>query len=128
MLTCTPAWAAAQNMQAGYKVRHGVARCRCLPPDPCWERIDWAALNASVHGRLEASVDEMAPCIADLNSSVCSAALEGTDDEFWLSAKPNGYQHTGIFGVWNISTRLSSYSVRAQTQQDFQATVAFAAA
>jgi hypothetical protein len=24
-------------------------------------------------------------------------ALEGSDDEFWLAARPNGYQHTGVF-------------------------------
>ena len=30
-------------------------------------------------------------------------ALEGSDDEFWLAARPNGYQHTGLFNEWNIS-------------------------
>ena len=103
-------------------------RCRCLPADPCWEKVDWAALNRSVHGRLEASVDEMQPCMNDINSVSCSHALEGSDDEFWLTSKPNGYQHTGQFGVWNLTNRISSYAVRAETEADFQATVAFAAA
>ena len=103
-------------------------RCRCLPSDPCWKRVPWASLNASVHGRLEVSVDEMAPCMKAIGSAECSAALEGSDDEFWLTSRPNGFQHTGLFGVWNISDRLSSYSVRAETEADFQATIAFAAA
>ena len=72
-------------------------KCRCLPADPCWAKIDWAALNSSVHGRLEASVDVMEPCINDLNGEMCSQALEGSDDEFWLTARPNGYQHTVRF-------------------------------
>jgi FAD/FMN-containing dehydrogenase len=103
-------------------------RCRCLPHDACWQRIDWAALNASVHGRLEISVDEMQSCIDDLHSDACSQSLEGSDDEFWLASKPNGYQHTGQFGLWNLTTQLSAYVVRAETEEDFQAAVAFAAA
>ena len=70
-------------------------RCRCLPSDACWQRVDWAALNASVHGRLEVSVDEMAPCQQNLQGASCSAALEGSDNEFWLADRPNGFQHTG---------------------------------
>jgi hypothetical protein len=108
-------------------IDHEWARCRCLPHDSCWQRIDWAALNSSVHGRLEVSVDEMAPCTKDINSVECSHALEGSDDEFWLSSKPNGYQHTGLFGVWNLADRLSSYAVRARTESDFVAAVQFAA-
>ena len=103
-------------------------RCRCLPGDPCWERIDWAALNASVGGRLEKSTDVMAPCLSDLQGEACSHALEGSDDEFWLSSLPNGFQHTGIFGMWNLSDHLSTYAVRAETEADFQETVSFAAA
>lgn len=36
------------------------------------------------------------------------------------------YLHTGQFGVWNISALFPSFSVVAQTEEDFQATVAFA--
>lgn len=38
----------------------------------------------------------------DINSVSCSHTLEGNDDEFWLASKPNGYQHTGLFNVWNL--------------------------
>lgn len=103
-------------------------KCRCLPADPCWSKVDWSALNASVHGRLEASVDVMEPCVDDLDGEICSQALEGSDDEFWLTARPNGYQHTGLFGVWNLTGRISSFAVRAETEADIQATVSFAAA
>jgi hypothetical protein len=104
------------------------AACRCLPSDACWQQIDWAALNTSVGGRLEASVDAMAPCLADLNSTACSRALYASDDEFWLSNQTNGYLHTGEFGTWSIADRISAYAVRAETEAHFQATIAFAAA
>ena len=57
----------------------------------------------------------------------CDKALNSTDNEFWLSAQPNGYQHTGLFNEWNISDDLSEYSVLAETPEDFSATVKFAA-
>ena len=105
--------------------------CRCVPPDPCWSQVPWKELNASVSGRLRKSVDELASCLpkhgGSLTSDECAASLESTDDEFWLSAKPNGFQHTGLFNEWNISSDISEYSVLAETEADFQATVKFAA-
>lgn len=104
--------------------------CRCVPPDPCWDRVPWSELNASVVGRLHRSRDELATCLTreggSLSSSACAADLNSTDDEFWLTARPNGYLHTGLFNVWNISTDRSEYSVLARTEADFRATVAFA--
>jgi|EP01047_Picozoa_sp_COSAG01_P035683 FAD/FMN-containing dehydrogenase len=104
--------------------------CRCVPPHPCWDRIPWHELNRSVSGRLRKSVDELAPCIpskgGDVQSAACAQALDKTDDEFWLADRPNGYQHTGLFNVWNITNDLSEYSVLAQTLEDFSATVKFA--
>ena len=106
------------------------AQCRCVPPDPCWAAVPWSDLNASVFGRLHKSVDELASCISSLGgnikSAACDAALNSTDDEFWLTARPNGYLHTGLFNEWNISNDLSEYSVLAETEADFQATVRFA--
>ena len=105
--------------------------CRCVPPDPCWSQVPWKELNSSVSGRLRKSVDELASCLpkhgGSLTSDECAASLESTDDEFWLSAKPNGFQHTGLFNEWNISSDISEYSVLAETEADFQATVKFAA-
>jgi hypothetical protein len=81
--------------------------CRCMPHDECWASVPFNELNASVHGRLQASRDELAACLAteggDINSHECTVALNNTDDEFWLSAQPNGYQHTGLFNEWNVS-------------------------
>jgi hypothetical protein len=81
--------------------------CRCMPHDECWASVPFNELNASVHGRLQASRDELAACLAteggDINSHECTVALNTTDDEFWLSAQPNGYQHTGLFNEWNVS-------------------------
>ena len=109
----------------------GTPECRCVPPDPCWSQVPWKELNTSVSGRLRKSVDELASCLpkhgGSLTSDECAASLESTDDEFWLSAKPNGFQHTGLFNEWNISSDISEYSVLAETEADFQATVKFAA-
>ena len=71
------------------------ARCRCLPGNPCWNSVDWSALNNSVSGRLEKSVDVMEACVSDPASPVCTLAINKSDDEFWLSAQPNGFMHTG---------------------------------
>jgi hypothetical protein len=117
--------------------------CRCLPTDPCWPTSDqWQALNKSVGGRLEVSVDELDGCIGAggaEKSEACWSQLNQTDDEFWIADQPNGYQHTGLWGSehgtpgaegegasWNTS-ELSAFTVLAQTESDFQQTVRFAA-
>ena len=71
------------------------SRCRCLPGDPCWDLVDWSALNNSVSGRLTRSTDVMQACVSDPASAMCTVALNKSDDEFWLSGQPNGFQHTG---------------------------------
>ena len=64
-------------------------------------------------GRLAVSKDELASCLpaygGRLTSTKCANDLNNSDDEFWLSSKPNGYQHTGLFNVWNTS-RISERS------------------
>ena len=55
------------------------SRCRCVPPSPCWDAVRWHTLNTSVHGRLHESIDELKPCLDDINSASCSAALAQTD-------------------------------------------------
>ena len=106
--------------------------CRCVPPMPCWSLVPWAELNTSVHGRLAKSVDELAACLprygGSIGSSACDASLNQTDDEFWLSSQPNGFQHTGLFNKWNISDDFSEFSVLAESLEDFSATIKFAAA
>ena len=71
-------------------------RCRCLPGQSCWDLVDWSALNISVAGRLSKSTDVMQACVIDPASAVCTIALNKSDDEFWLSAQPNGFMHTGF--------------------------------
>ena len=102
--------------------------CRCVPPAPCWVAVPWAELNASVGGRLAATADPLAPCATDSNSAECAAALASSDDEFWLTARPDGYLHTGQFGVWNMSTAQAAFAVLAESEADVQAAVYFAAA
>jgi hypothetical protein len=79
---------------------------------------------------LHESVDELAACLpskgGDLASDACGTALNSTDNEFWLANQPNGYQHTGLFNTWNISSDISEFSVLAETEDDFKSTVKFA--
>lgn len=101
--------------------------CRCLPSDACWVAVPWAELNASVAGRLVATADPLAPCAADVNSAACAAAISSSDDEFWLTAQPGGFLHTGQYRTWNISSSQSAFAVMAETEADVQAAVFFAA-
>ena len=94
--------------------------CRCTPTSACWSAIPWPSLNASVGGRLAASVDPLAACLTDVNGTDCDSLLSRTDDEFWLSSVPSGFLHTGQFGAWNLSTQLSSYVLLAQSESDIQ--------
>ena len=103
--------------------------CRCLPADACWAAVPWAALNASVGGRLAARADPLSACAADANASAaCADALAASDDEFALTAQADGYLHTGVFGRWNLSTSGFAYAVLAESEADVQAAVSFAAA
>eukprot|EP00729_Bicosta_minor_P010062 gene10062-29166_t len=103
------------------------AHCRCLPGNPCWEKVPWGKLNTSVHGRLERSVDMMQPCLNDIASKECTNRLQkGVDDDEWISGQPYNLQHTGYFGAWNIKTDYSHFTVKAETSDDFAATVGFA--
>ena len=102
--------------------------CRCLPSDACWASVPFAQLNASIGGRLIYITDPYAACVADSNSASCAQALQSSDDEFWLTSQPDGYLHTGQFGVWNMSSAQASLAVVALSEADVQAAVAFAAA
>ncbi len=108
--------------------------CRCLPEDACWASVPWAALNASVGGRLLVGEDPLSPCLADASSPTCAALLNATDDEFWVTDQALGYLHTGLFapaestGGWNLTQVLASYVVAAESTADVQAAVAFASA
>ena len=48
------------------------------------------------------------------------------DDDEWISGQPYNLQHTGYFGAWNIETDYSHFTVKAETSDDFAATVGFA--
>jgi hypothetical protein len=101
--------------------------CRCLPSNiSCWNIIPWSTLNTSINGRLIAAIDPLSPCSLNTSSSSCDSVLVQSDNEFWLSDQPAGYLHTGLFGTWNISTRLPSYAVLAESAQDISEAVKFA--
>jgi len=101
--------------------------CRCLPTNTsCWSAIPWSTLNASIGGRLVAAVDPLSPCVLNTSSTECDQVLINSDDEFWLTDQPSGYLHTGLFGRWNLSTRLASYAVMAESASDVSNAVIFA--
>ena len=87
----TTADVAAQTLPEILPLKHSV-KCRCLPLDPCWpSSAEWLDFNQSVHGRLQASVDEVGACIGPKGSEkndVCVAQLNQTDDEFWIADQP----------------------------------------
>jgi FAD/FMN-containing dehydrogenase len=99
-----------------------------VPPAPCWLAVPFAELNASVGGRLAASVDPLAACAADgARGPGCAALLNATDDEFFLTSQPAGFTRPGVFGAWNLTTVGSAYAVLAESEADVAAAVAFAA-
>ena len=52
--------------------------CYCLPQDPCWPRpAEWAAFNASVGGRLVATVPLGSVCHGPTYDEGACAALRG---------------------------------------------------
>ena len=106
------------------KGENSARQCRCLSKDPCWSKIPWNSLNASVGGRLLVVRDELSACKEGTSNSSrhCQKQLEKVDDEFWLSSQASGYLHVGQYGTWNISDRLASYAVAAETESDFQET------
>jgi FAD/FMN-containing dehydrogenase len=120
---------------AGHLDPPAPSQCRCVAPHPCAAAVPWPALNASVGGRLVPVLDPLRSCQRDLRGTACAAALNATDDEFWLSAQPGGYLHSGQYGRWNVSAAVSggsfgsggSFAVAAECEADVQAAVAFAA-
>lgn len=103
-------------------------QCRCTISNPCWSAVPWGILNASVGGRLIATSDPLAPCIANLSSLACAAALNATDNEFDVTGTPDGFTRTGLFGTWNLTTVQSAYALLAESEADISAGIAFAAA
>jgi len=102
-------------------------QCRCLPSNvTCWNVIPWSTLNTSINGRLVEAIDPLSPCSLNTTSSNCDSVLVQSDNEFFLSDQPAGYLHTGLFGIWNISTRLPTYVVLAESAQDISEAVKFA--
>ncbi len=71
-------------------------------------------------------MDPFAPCNPSPDNAACDAALNASDNEFWLSGLPAGYLHTGLFGRWNSSSRVPAYVVTAASASDISSTVAFA--
>ncbi|PHH64777.1 hypothetical protein CDD81_4039 [Ophiocordyceps australis] len=63
-----PPWAQPSRSQSS-------AACRCLPGDKCWPSAStWEAFNATIGGRLIATVPLAAPCHGSaLSSSACAA-------------------------------------------------------
>ncbi|KAL7752349.1 hypothetical protein RI367_002395 [Sorochytrium milnesiophthora] len=121
----------------------GKPHCKCLPQDACWPTAsDWSAFNETVHGRLLALAPPASVCYpgAHYNATRCTAARTGWHTMPWRTGHPAAmaaYQWEELgeqtCRLDNAGTRecrqgnVPSYAVRAETPQDVQAAVRFAA-
>jgi hypothetical protein len=95
MLVAVATVALAAFAAVAPRVPAATGTCRCMPSQSCWPpSSEWSALNASVGGRLQKSVDELHRCLQPgaVRSEACWGQLNRTDDEFWIADQPNGYQ------------------------------------
>jgi FAD/FMN-containing dehydrogenase len=62
----------------------------CVPGDSCWpSAAQWAALNASVSGRLQTLVPVETPCYTEgSGSAACQFILNNWTNETWRTAQP----------------------------------------
>lgn len=62
---CLPAFAAMEPWSSPDQIQ-STARCRCFPGDSCWpEPKTWSAFNATISGKLVATIPLAAPCHND---------------------------------------------------------------
>lgn len=115
--------------------------CRCFPGDPCWPTTaDWAALNATVGGRLIATIPIASMCHYDnfpgYDSNTC-AALQAVwgypETHYTTSSSPMAAwfanDSCNPFTPPSSKCRIGAYvqyAVNATSKEDFQATLAFA--
>ena len=104
------------------------AACRCRPSEPCWPAASaWAALNASVSGRLLVPADPVpAACGAGLETAACARQLALSVDPFALILEPAGFEKVGYEGAFNSTP--PAFAVAAESAHDVAAGVKFAAA
>ncbi|KAF2185562.1 FAD/FMN-containing protein [Zopfia rhizophila CBS 207.26] len=116
-------------------------RHHCLLSDPCWPSLsDWKTFNQSISGRLVASRPAAAVCHREnYNEALCATARSNWTSSDWRTAQPGAYSAI----LWElgpdqcfINTTIdapcqqglvASYSVRAESIEDIQASVKFAA-
>ncbi|XXG95857.1 hypothetical protein Hte_002128 [Hypoxylon texense] len=117
--------------------------CRCFPGDACWPTPDeWSAFNATVGGRLVATVPIAAPCHRSGLAAYDAAACRALRDVWWYptthlatSSSPMApWFANASCDPWTapdaqcVVGAYVQYAVRAAGVADYQATLAFAAA
>lgn len=120
--------------------RNSTSQCKCFPGDACWpSNAAWEALNATVEGRLVASIPLAAPCHHDqyaaYNTQEC-ATLQAT----WPLPQTHYQSPSSPMAAWfsnnscnpflDASAPCSNaayvkYAVKAANVADYQATLAF---
>lgn len=77
----------------GLKKGSTAASAFCQPGQPCWPTsAQWAALNATVGGRLIAVTPYGAPCYLDPAGAACAAVVNGFTDPAWRRDQPGAMQ------------------------------------
>jgi len=101
--------------------------CRCFNISaPCWPRAtDWAALNASVEGRLYNRIDPFAACVTGTNVTACSILGQQIYNNYY-SADLDLIQSMGNYLMFDGITDTPRMVVLAQSVTDIVAAVDFA--
>jgi FAD/FMN-containing dehydrogenase len=98
---------------------------RVRPGDKDWpDASQWAALNATVGGRLVEPVSLFAACAAEPGTQACRASLQHLRNPFFIGDQPGGTQVSGWLDAWTPAA--SAKAVAARSTADVVAAVRFA--
>jgi len=128
-----PSTAPLSVLTLGYCISAALAisSCRCTDTSStCWpSTTTWRQLNVSVNGNLvggASAESPLQPCASSQPGAACELALNRSSaTEFWNMQFPGGFQSSGLYG--GFSTRASEVAIMAQSAQEIQTAVAFAA-
>lgn len=132
------AWAAVSHLLSNTSG----SSCRCFPGDPCWpSSAQWSSFNASIGGKLVATVPIASPCHdtfpgVSYDAEACAAIRASWDDPalheisssspmapFFANMSCDPF--TGVHAPCEIGAYVP-YAVNASDASDYAATLAFA--
>ncbi|KAK8123919.1 FAD binding domain-containing protein, partial [Apiospora kogelbergensis] len=140
LLSCAAAFGSATTALASlFPPRDGIAEsCKCFPGDTCWpSAAEWSGLNATVGGRLVATVPLGAPCHDPAYDEATCKSLQSQwrDSGIHMASSSSvmapifANQSCDAFQPRSRACELGNYvryAVNATSVADIQATIAFA--